>query len=209
MRSTGLDFRLIGPQFSLGATSRHTPWPSRSPSPSHPRPRSRLVPISWRSFAGLPDSLSHRCSAGIAHADGVRAATTAVSARAAASLLALPPIIQPPQENPMTTDATAPTAIPCSKRVSVAQQNSRSLHGFCLSMRGRARTRRATSAAGADGTRSEWCSFDSRIICLPTASVLPMGEWRLRHVAFFGSSRTNGCPLTNNTRTLTLVPALE
>jgi hypothetical protein len=33
------------------------------------------------------------------------AATTAVSARSTASLLAAPPVIQPPQENPMTVDA--------------------------------------------------------------------------------------------------------
>ena len=48
---------------------------------------------------------------------GVRAATTAVSARSAASPLAVLPVTQPPQENPMTIDATAPIAIPCRRRV--------------------------------------------------------------------------------------------
>ena len=43
---------------------------------------------------------------------GVSAATTAVSARSAASLLAVPPVTQPLHENPMTMDATAPIAIP-------------------------------------------------------------------------------------------------
>jgi hypothetical protein len=55
---------------------------------------------------------------------------------------------------------------------------------FAFSMRG-TRAQRATTAARADGTRAEWCSFDSKSYCLPTASVLPMGEWRLRHVAIF------------------------
>ena len=112
------DFQLIGLQFWLGATSLHTPWPSCSRSPSHPSPRSRPcsqnVEIFCRAARFACASLFCR---NFSTQTGVRAATTAVSARAAASLLALPPVIQPPQENPMTTDATAPTAIPCSRRV--------------------------------------------------------------------------------------------
>jgi len=48
---------------------------------------------------------------------GVRTVTTAVLACSAASLLAVAPVTHPPQENPMTIDATAPIAIPCRRRV--------------------------------------------------------------------------------------------
>ena len=60
---------------------------------------------------------------------GVRAATTAVSARSAASLLAVPPVIQPPQENPMTIDAMAPVAIPWRRRV---RDSPRRIEGTCM-----------------------------------------------------------------------------
>jgi len=53
------------------------------------------------------------------------------SARSAASLLALLPVIQPPQENPMTTDATAPTAIPCRRRV---RDSPLRIEGSCMAL---------------------------------------------------------------------------
>ena len=122
---------------------------------------------------------------------GVRAATTAVSARAAASLLALPPVIQPPQENPMTTDATAPTAIPCSKRVLDSPSRIEgTCMAFSLSMRGTcAACSTRSNGRGADGTRAEYGSILEWVSCLPTA--LGCQFWEAENSVcrrFFGSS---------------------
>jgi hypothetical protein len=51
------------------------------------------------------------------HADRREGCPTAPSARSSASLMGVPPVTHPPQENPMTIDATAPIAIPCGRRV--------------------------------------------------------------------------------------------
>ena len=64
---------------------------------------------------------------------GVRAVTTAVSARSAASLSAVPPVIQPPQENPTTIDATAPMAAPCSRRLAILLEGLKALAWHFLS----------------------------------------------------------------------------
>jgi hypothetical protein len=49
---------------------------------------------------------------------GARAATTALLALFCAISLAVPPSVHPPQLKPMTMVVTAPTAAPCSKRLS-------------------------------------------------------------------------------------------
>jgi hypothetical protein len=49
---------------------------------------------------------------------GVRTVRTAALAWSAANLLPVPPVTHPPQENPITIDATAPITIPCRRRVS-------------------------------------------------------------------------------------------
>src|ERR1700732_4260740 len=118
---------------------------------------------------------------------GVRAATTAVLAWLAASLWAVLPVTQPPQENPMAIDATAPIAIPCRRRV---RDSPRRIDGTCMAFRpsigGEAPyAARTATEAGANGTsgnavrryccRWEGADFDTLL--------------------FFGSSRTNCCPL--------------
>src|SRR5690349_17717112 len=45
--------------------------------------------------------------------------------------MAVPPVIQPPQENPMTIDATAPIATPCSRRV---RDSPRRIDGPCMAL---------------------------------------------------------------------------
>src|SRR5438046_2341003 len=103
---------------------------------------------------------------------GVRAATTAVLARSSASLMALPPVIQPPQENPITIDATAPIAIPCRRRV---RDSPRRIEGTCMAFapfdqrdvrcaqRAQQRTRALTVPEPNVALLFEWVS------CLPTA----------------------------------------
>ena len=72
---------------------------------------------------------------------GVRTVTTAAPAWSAASLLAVAPVTHPPQENPMTIDATAPITIPCRRRV---RDSPRRIDGTCMgfvpSTRGAQRT---------------------------------------------------------------------
>ena len=60
---------------------------------------------------------------------GVRTVTTAVLACSAASLFAVAPVTHPPQENPMTIDATAPMTIPCIRRV---RDSARRIDGTCI-----------------------------------------------------------------------------
>ena len=128
---------LIGTQFWLRSISLHTPWPAGSRrrlppavSPSRPSPGTGPVPSWKRSFAGLPDSAcaSLFCR-NFATQIGVRTVTTAALAWSAASLLAVPPVTQPPQENPMAIDATAPIAIPCRRRV---RDSPCSIEGTCM-----------------------------------------------------------------------------
>jgi hypothetical protein len=117
---------------------------------------------------------------------GVRAATTALLTRSSASLIAVPPVIQPPQENPITIDATAPIAIPCSRRV---RDSPRRIEGICMAF---AFSIRGVCAARASAAAAERNAIGV-LLCPPTAP--NAATWRETETSvrprFMGSSRTS------------------
>src|SRR5271155_343245 len=119
---------------------------------------------------------------------GVRAATTAVSACSAASLWAEAAVIQPPHENPITMDATAPTATPCRRRV---RDSPRSIEGTCMAfaflVRGIYAAR--SDAGGARAERNSnldcYCACRRHLCCHLERTETSVGR------RFTGSSRTS------------------
>ena len=108
---------------------------------------------------------------------GVRAAKTAVLARSSAILLAVPPVTQPPQENPITIDATAPIAIPCRRRV---RDSPCRIEGTCmafgLSIRGMCAARASATTSSVLNAAEPNATVFGVLLCLPKAPALPRGE---------------------------------
>src|SRR5271169_7048852 len=91
--------------------------------------------------------------------------------------MALPPVIQPPQENPITIDATAPVAIPCRRRV---RDSPRRIEGTCMAFAPHAA--RAATEAGAHSTRAERNSNLRFIVPADGTCAATWRERRLRYV---------------------------
>src|SRR2546423_1929123 len=108
---------------------------------------------------------------------GVRIATTAVSARWFASLLAVLVVIQPPQVNPTIATRIAPPNAP--QRAGLVSE------GSCIAVAFQKRESLAAWPVDVPDARAPTGpaqNFVEKMLCLPTAPTLLISERRLRYV---------------------------